>query len=134
MHEQTKKHFWLYVLKLQSGKYYVGITTKTPEARLQEHLKGIRAAYWTMQYKPISIIARKDLGVTSEARATQYENKVTRQYMKKCGTNNVRGGDLTDVEDYAIHFNRFLLKDGWRALIGVVILVLIIFVLGLVRS
>jgi predicted GIY-YIG superfamily endonuclease len=31
------KKWWLYVLKLERGKYYVGITSKTPERRFYEH-------------------------------------------------------------------------------------------------
>lgn len=122
------------MLKQQGGKYYVGITTKTPEARFQEHLTGVRAAYWTMKYKPISIIGRKDLGVTSEARAKQYENKVTREYMKQYGTNTVRGGDLTDVEDYAVRFHRIYFKNDWQTLITVVLLLLIIVALAMMRG
>lgn len=90
-------HWTLYILKLQDNKYYVGITTKTPQIRMQEHVNGVRVAYWTAKHKPVEIILEEDLGRVSKAHAEKYENKVTRDLMKQHGINNVRGGDLTSV-------------------------------------
>ncbi len=121
-----QKHYWLYILKLEQGKYYVGITTQTPEARMQEHLKGVRAAYWTIKYKPLKVLDRKDLGIMALREAEKYENKIIRLYMKKYGHNNARGGDLTDPEDYMVRFHRVYLKDDWGVITLVVLLSLVI--------
>lgn len=124
--DNQKKHYWLYVLKLEGSKYYIGITTQTPEIRLYEHKNGIRAAYWTKKYTPKKIIDRKDLGVMPRKEAEAYENKVVRAYMKQKGYNNVRGGDLTDIDDYVKRFGYYLLKDGWEVVTLVILFLLII--------
>lgn len=89
------KHYWLYALKLQDGKYYVGVTSKTVEERFQQHKNEYFAAEWTKIYKPISIDQSVDLGITTYARAEEFENKVTRRYIKEYGLDNVRGGNIT---------------------------------------
>lgn len=119
-------HWWLYILKLESGKWYVGITSKTPEARFDEHKLGKRAAYWTMKYKPIEIESYEDLGIVSKEHAEEYENKVTRSLMKERGLNNVRGGDLTDVEEYIVRFGYIRDKFSWEAAMFILFQMLVI--------
>lgn len=109
----------------------MGITSKTPEIRFQEHQKEIRPAYWTMKYKPISIFYKKDLGICSKERAELYERRVTRKYINKYGLNNVRGGDLRDIEPMVQRFGWFWDREGWKDLLGVILLMLIILFLGL---
>lgn len=65
----SKKHWRLYILKLEQGKYYVGITTKDPERRFLEHKNNIRSAAWTRKYKPIKILQAKYLGLVTQERA-----------------------------------------------------------------
>ena len=45
---------FIYVLKLESNKYYVG-KTDNPELRLDQHFDGFGAT-WTKKYNPIKII------------------------------------------------------------------------------
>lgn len=116
--------WWLYVLKLEHGKWYVGITSKTPEERFQEHLLKKRGAYWTMRHKPIEIELTEDLGIVSKAHAEKYENKITRQLMKERGLNNVRGGDLRDDDEYIQRFGWVYVKDQWEVITVVLLLVL----------
>lgn len=111
-----RHHWWLYVLKLEEGKWYVGITSKTPEDRLHEHRLGVRAAYWTKKYHPVDIELIEDLGVVNKEHAEKYEDKITRSLMKERGINNVRGGDLRDVDQYVKRFGWFYLKDQWEIL------------------
>lgn len=111
----------LYVLRLQDGKFYVGITSKTPEIRMQEHLDGIRAAYWTAKHKPIEIIHTEDLGVIDKSKAEKRENRMVRALMKQRGINNVRGGDLTDVEPYIERFGYICDKGSWDTLIYIIL-------------
>ena len=126
MNQDTKKHWTLYVLRLQDGKFYVGITSKTPEKRMQEHLNGVRVAYWTAKHKPLEIIHTEDLGVIEKSKAEKRENKMVRALMKQRGLNNVRGGDLTSVEEYIKRFGYIWDKDGWIAITVVVLLMLVI--------
>lgn len=123
-----EKHYWLYVLKLEQGKYYIGITSKTPEARLKEHLGG-RKTWWTEKYKPLEIIDKKYLGDLDLAEAKLYENRVTREYIKHYGISNVRGGDITTTSDLIVRFHRIFEETSWKALVAIVFLLLIIAIL-----
>lgn len=119
-------HWHLYLLKLQDGKYYVGITSRTPEIRMNEHLNGIRVAYWTAKYKPLEIIYTEDLGSITRRQAEKRENNMVRACMRERGLNNVRGGDLTSTDEYIVRFGYIFDKDGWAELMMVVCLLLIL--------
>jgi predicted GIY-YIG superfamily endonuclease len=112
---EEQKPYWLYVLKLEDDMYYIGVTSKTPEARMQQHVQGFAGASWTKLHKPVSILDRKDLGLMRYKDAEKYEAKVVRAYMKKYGINNVRGGDLRDTEEYVQRFGWLYSKGGWEA-------------------
>ena len=120
------KHWQLYVLRLEDGKFYVGITSKTPDVRMREHQRGVRTAYWTAKHKPIEVIHSEDLGNTTKEKAERRENKLTRELMKQWGINNVRGGDLTDTSDYTVRFGRIYNKEGWQDAIYILIMFLVL--------
>lgn len=122
----NQKHYWLYVLKLEQSKYYVGITAKTPEKRYQEHKNGYMAAQWTKNYKPIALFDKKDLGMKTLSEAEEYENKIVRTYMNKKGFNNVRGGDLSHNDEYHKRFGWYVTKNSWEDVTIVVLLILVI--------
>jgi len=126
----SKKHFWLYVLKLEQGKYYVGVTSKTPEARMREHINGYGAA-WTRKYKPLKLLDKKELGFVTYEEAEKYESKVVRAYMKKYGVNNARGGDLREVDDLTIRFGWLINRENWEVITVIIFLLLVILVLVL---
>lgn len=124
MNDSTK-HFWLYVLRCQNNKWYIGITTKTPERRFIEHRDNVRAAAWTREHKPIELFDSRDLGMITERRAKLAENRAVREYMKKYGLNNVRGGDLSQTQKYSLFLNRIFPQDQWEwARISIYLLVL----------
>jgi len=80
----------IYVLKLTSGKYYVGKTFNI-DKRYEEHLSG-KGSTWTKLYKPTSIIeVRKSTSGFDE-------DKVTKEYMAKYGIKNVRGASYVAKE------------------------------------
>ena len=129
---KSKKHYWLYVLKLEQGKYYVGITSKTPEERFKEHMNGFFAAEWTKVYKPIKIIQTADLRVTTYERAEAYENKVTRKYIKSYGIKNVRGGNLTFSRgNYLRIFNTYYQGKTWQDTSDIICVLILMVVFGL---
>ena len=123
---QEKRRWWLYILKLDQDKWYVGITTKDPQERFLEHRHHKRAAYWTMKYKPLEIVLTEDLGIVSKEHAEKYENKITRSLMKERGINNVRGGDLTQVGDYIYRFGYVWDRFGWEAITIITLEMLVI--------
>lgn len=81
---------YIYVLQLQSNKYYIG-KTENPEFRLADHFISEGSA-WTKKYKPIKI---KQIIPNCDA---YDEDKYTKKYMSKYGINNVRGGTYCRVK------------------------------------
>ena len=128
---KNKKHYLLYVLKLEQGKYYVGITSRTPEARFKEHVNGLYAAEWTKVYKPIKIEQRVDLGVTTIEKTEDYENKVTRKYIKAYGFNNVRGGNITYRGNYVKRFGYYYTDKSWEEIVGITGITVLMMIFGL---
>ena len=77
----------VYVLELENEKVYVGITTSL-NIRLAQHWTGI-GSQWTRLYKPVKI-----LEVHYDCRNSD-EKKITLEWMRKRGWENVRGGGWT---------------------------------------
>jgi len=84
------KKYAIYVLRLEKNKYYIGKSTNL-QKRLKQHFKG-RGATWTRLYHPIEIYEiRRNCDVFDE-------EKITLQYMKRYGINNVRGGSYSRIQ------------------------------------
>ncbi len=79
----------LYVLQLKNGKYYIGKTDNI-ERRFEQHLSGQGSA-WTKMYSPIKMLE------TRQVRSPHDENNLTKDYMKKYGIENVRGGSYSQT-------------------------------------
>ena len=81
---------YIYILKLQDGKYYVG-KTMNPDFRLSNHVNG-NGSTWTKIHKPVKLLELIP-------NCDDYdEDKYTRMYMDKYGIDNVRGGSFTSIE------------------------------------
>ena len=81
---------YIYVIKLKNNKYYVGKSTN-PSTRLEDHFSEFGSA-WTKKYKPITIHEiRPDCDDGDE-------DKITLEYMKKYGIDNVRGGPRCKID------------------------------------
>ena len=81
---------FIYILKLEQGKYYIG-KTNNPLFRLESHFN-LNGSEWTKLYKPMKVIELRP-------NCDDYdEDKITRQYMDKYGINNVRGGSFVSVK------------------------------------
>ena len=81
---------FIYILKLQQGKYYVGKTTN-PSFRLESHFNANGSA-WTKKYTPIKLL---ELIPDCD---DYDEDKYTRIYMDRYGIDNVRGGSYVQVK------------------------------------
>ena len=81
---------YIYVLKLQKEKYYIG-KTSNPKFRLDNHFN-CNGSAWTKKYKPIKV---KELIPNCD---DYDEDKYTRKYMDKYGIDNVRGGSFIQIE------------------------------------
>jgi len=81
---------YIYALKLEQGKYYIG-KTSSPKFRLETHFKSYGSA-WTNKYKPIKVIELIP-------NCDDYdEDKYTKMYMDKYGIDNVRGGSFVQIK------------------------------------
>ena len=74
---------YIYVLKLEEDKYYVGRTSNIL-IRIEQHFKG-EGAIFTKAFKPIKVIE------LNEELTKQDERNKTLEYMKIYGWQNVRG-------------------------------------------
>jgi cellular nucleic acid-binding protein len=79
----------LYVLECTNDKYYVG-KTKDVIRRFDEHKSG-KGSAWTSKYRPVKILECRTITNDHD------ENNVTKDYMKKYGIENVRGGSYTQI-------------------------------------
>lgn len=79
----------IYVLKLISGKYYIGKTTSLSK-RIRQHMTG-NGSLWTKMYKPVELIQ------TYYSHCIFDEDVTTKIMMLKHGIDNVRGGTYTQV-------------------------------------
>ena len=85
---------YIYVLKLEQDKKYVGWTYDV-QKRFNDHMSGNeKCAAWTKKYKPIEIIHQH------ECKDEHDENNTTLEYMKIYGIPNVRGGSWCSVTLY----------------------------------
>lgn len=107
MFTQTVPHFprilmysapfsWVYVLALAGGKYYVGSTTRSVQERFEEHIRGWGGSAWTRLHRPLRVVEER--AVAEGASAAAEEDTVTREYMRRFGVHNVRGGTHAQVE------------------------------------
>lgn len=94
--DSNNRNYWVYVLKLEYGKYYVGIARDIDE-RFKMHQLGV-GAKWTKIYKPIKIIERISTPYYFSEPAERLEDKTTLRLMKKYGKDNVRGGHYCAVD------------------------------------
>ena len=98
----------IYVLRLQGGKYYVGKSDNVAK-RYQQHLAGSGSA-WTKLHRPVSLVK------TIENVSPFQEDAITKEYMAKYGTENVRGGsyvqlDLDDFQKETLNREKWGAKD-----------------------
>lgn len=81
---------YIYILKLEKDKYYVGKTIN-PSFRLASHFNAYGSA-WTKLYKPIKMI---ELIPDCD---DYDEDKYTLRFMDKYGIDNVRGGSFVQIK------------------------------------
>jgi len=80
----------LYILKLENDKWFIGKSANV-EKRYEQHLNG-EGDPFTQLHKPISLELSRDL--TSETD----QDETVREYMRKYGVENVRGGIYSKTE------------------------------------
>jgi hypothetical protein len=81
---------FIYILRLEQDKYYIG-KTKNPTFRVEQHFAS-SGSMWTKKYKPLNVFE-------IIADCDDYdEDKYTIKYMETYGINNVRGGSFCEIK------------------------------------
>ena len=87
--------FIIYVLKLEKNKRYIGYT-KNLKSRMSDHFEGLGAKA-TQKYKPLYV---ENIFIFDEKKIYKHpltiEHDIVKQYVKKYGYRNVRGGNWTN--------------------------------------
>lgn len=86
---EDSSQFYIYILKCESGKYYVG-KTKDIRRRIEQHLIR-KTCKWTEKFKPLEI---EKIFITDDALD---EDKWVKKYIMLQGLNNVRGGSYCQI-------------------------------------
>ena len=82
----------IYVLRLERGKYYVGLTRKNVE-RIWQHID-CKGAAWTKKYPPKE---GREILFMEDGLKVADEDRITLETMSKYGVRNVRGGQWCRV-------------------------------------
>ena len=88
---------FLYVLKLEDSKLYVGQSID-PEKRIKAHFKG-KGSAWTKLHPPVEIVKQWESKFTDWKEAEMEENRITLTLMQKFGWQNVRGGFWSNTDE-----------------------------------
>jgi len=80
----------LYVLALEGGHFYVGLTADV-EQRRRQHFEGA-GAEWTRLHRPTAVLRSIATGTQNEREALAIEDEVTVTLMAQHGIDRVRGG------------------------------------------
>lgn len=94
---ERDKELYIYKLKLENGRYYVGHSME-PLARIKQHFQG-KGASWTQTYPPLSTISVESAQTTNWKIAETIENNRTLHLMLEYGWKNVRGGFWCDLDE-----------------------------------
>ena len=91
--KKKRRCWWVYVLRLDGGYYYVGIS-RDVDKRFQRHLSG-KGSVFTRRHKPVEVVERFSCENATEAEASVIEMKKVADYAMKFGFNFVSGGGYT---------------------------------------
>jgi len=98
---------WLYVLRCDCDKFYIGKTNRHVNSRIYEHFKN-KGSLWTRIYKPIDVVE------TFKISSNMFEDIHTKLYMKQYGIDNVRGGSYSTL--YLPTYKIRALEDEFRTM------------------
>jgi predicted GIY-YIG superfamily endonuclease len=117
IYDRPRNH-WLYALKLEDDKYYVGFTAhKNPYDRIMQHVEG-NGAQWTKVHKPLEVIEIRDAGMTTQSEVKALEHSLAGTYMDLFGANNVRGGIFNDTSRLFRIGNSIIYEQAFYGLIA----------------
>jgi predicted GIY-YIG superfamily endonuclease len=126
--KSTIKHRWLYILKLNEGKYYVGQSTN-PWRRIKQHENGFYSSQLAKKYGYLDHLPFIDIGEVTSSEASHLEDIKTLETMKQYGYQNVRGGKFNYSGKYVKIGPWFARGIDFAELLGVLFFVLVVAIL-----
>jgi len=84
--ERVADKMCVYVLRLEHGMFYVGLTYQLRK-RIAQHYFG-KGSEWTKRYPPLELLEVYQQG------SHVLENEITMKYIKRYGRGRVRGGNF----------------------------------------
>lgn len=127
---EPTKHYWLYILHLKGGKYYIGITSrKDPYDRIRQHVNSPYGAKWVKKHLPIESYQVEEIGNATLSEAETLESKRTWQYIKEYGHSNVRGGEANYSGEYVKICNTYWKDDDFKTFTTITLLTVAVVVL-----
>jgi predicted GIY-YIG superfamily endonuclease len=102
-------HKYLYAIKCEGDKYYIGQTNDLVRRLRQHKEQGKEGAIWTSMHKALDFVETWTIENYSKDDALVFENKMTLLYINKYGWKNVRGGMyvMSDEEEHFRILNKF---------------------------
>lgn len=89
-----KSHYWLYIIRLEQGKYYIGTTDQgDPNNQASQYLGRKYTTLWSKKHKPEVISEVIDLGDTTKAKAIEREKIELLRLMELYGYRSVCRSD-----------------------------------------
>jgi predicted GIY-YIG superfamily endonuclease len=85
-------NWFVYVLRLEQNKYYIGIATNPKERFLEHKNHQKNCASWCKKYNAVELMQIIDTNTKLMVEATLIEDIYTLKYIEKYGFENVRGG------------------------------------------
>ncbi len=95
--EFKNREFCIYVLELESGKYYVGYTYELKKA-IKKHENG-KGSKWTQKYEPKKMVYQETIICNSDMINMNIVDDLVIKYFELKGILNVRGGSFVNIED-----------------------------------
>ena len=89
--KNSENDFFIYVLKCENNKFYVGRSINIYN-RIYQHSQKINSANFTKLYKPLELI---EVFITEDSFE---EDKTVKKYMNRFGIQNVRGGTYSEIQ------------------------------------
>ena len=101
---QTHSRYRLYILELEGGFYYVGISTD-PDYRFEQHKGKVEGgAEWTALHKPLRQLFISEPIAYSEKKSEKVEEMVTLELMNLVGKDYVRGSHYSQVNQSTVDY------------------------------
>jgi predicted GIY-YIG superfamily endonuclease len=90
------KSFVVYVLRLEDGCWYVGVT-RNLDKRLRSHIN-LKGSQWTKKHKFVELFETRKTNLLTESEAAKVEDQVTIEYATKYCAQKVRGGGYCQIK------------------------------------